>query len=92
LKKAVWHEMETSQVLKELDTDPQIGLSSEEVTRRLEKYGYNELKKGEKVSPLTIFINQFKNILIIILLLATVLSGVIGEIFDAVLILVIVIF
>jgi Ca2+-transporting ATPase len=84
--------METSQVLKELDTDPQSGLSSEEVTRRLEKYGYNELKKGEKVSPLTIFINQFKNILIIILLLATVLSGVIGEIFDAVLILVIVIF
>jgi len=38
LKKAAWHEMETSHVLKELDTDPQSGLSSEEVTRRLEKY------------------------------------------------------
>lgn len=88
----LWHTMEPQQVLKELNTDAHQGLSDEEVKTRLEKYGYNELKKEEKVSPFTLFINQFKNILIIILLIATVLSALVGEIFDAGLILVIVIF
>ena len=58
----------------------------------LRHYGYNELKKEEGISPFTLFINQFKNILIIILLVATVLSALVGEIFDAGLILVIVLF
>jgi Ca2+-transporting ATPase len=84
--------MAAGQVLKELNTDPHSGLSSEEIRSRLEKYGYNELKKEERISPLSIFVNQFKNILIIILLIATVLSALVGEIFDAALILVIVAF
>ena len=88
----IWHSMEAAQVLKELDTDIHRGLTDDEVKRRLEKYGYNELKREEKVSPFTIFINQFKNILIIILLIATVLSALVGEIVDAGLILVIVVF
>ena len=50
------------------------------------------MQKEEGVSPFTLFINQFKNILIIILLGATVLSAAVGEILDAVLILVIVVF
>ena len=70
-----WHSMEVADVLKELDTDQQQGLSEEEVKRRLEKYGYNELKKGGQfVSPSTRFINQLKNILLILLLIAAVLS------------------
>ncbi|MCL4475472.1 MAG: cation-translocating P-type ATPase [Nitrospirae bacterium] len=88
----IWHSMEAAQALKELDTDIHRGLTDDEVKKRLEKYGYNELKKEEKVSPFTIFINQFKNILIIILLIATVLSALVGEIVDAGLILVIVVF
>lgn len=87
-----WHLMDPPQVLKELNTDPLSGLTSEEVKSRLEKYGYNELKKEKRISPLTIFMKQFKNILIIILLIATVLSALVGETFDAVLILVIVTF
>jgi len=90
--KAIWHSMEPAQVLKELNTDPHQGLTEDEVKSRLEKYGYNELKKEEGVSPFTLFINQFKNILIIILLIATGLSAVVGETFDAALILVIVVF
>ncbi len=67
--------MEASDILKELDTDPDQGLMGEEVKRRLEKYGYNELKTGEQsVSPSTRFIKQLKNILIILLLIAAVLS------------------
>ncbi len=75
-----WHSMETDQVLKELNTDPRQGLTVEEVRTRLEKYGYNELKKEEKISAFSIFINQFKNILIIILLIAIGLSAAVGEI------------
>jgi len=84
--------MEPTQVLKELDTDIHRGLTEGEAKRRLEKYGYNELKKEEKASPFALFLNQFKNILIIILLAAVVLSAVIGELVDAGIILVIVIF
>src|SRR4030066_1206105 len=95
----IWHSLKTEQVLKKLETDPHHGLTEEEVKRRLEKYGYNELKKEEKVSPLTLFFNQFKNILIIILLIAILLSVITyfidpekGEIVDAVIIAIIVVF
>ncbi len=83
--KAIWHSIEPAQVLKELNTDLH-GLTEDEVKSRLEKYGYNELKKEEGISPFTLFINQFKNILIIILLIASVLSALVGEIVDAVII------
>src|SRR3990170_3975273 len=87
-----WHSMETEQVLKELNTDPHHGLTEDEIKRRLEKYGYNELKKEEKISPFTLFLNQFKNILILILLIAIVLSALVGEVVDAAIIGVIVVF
>src|SRR4030066_674801 len=87
-----WHSIEAAQVLKELDTDLHKGLTEDEVKKRLEKYGYNELKKEEKVSPFILFINQFKNILIIILIIAIVLSALVGEVVDAAIIAVIVVF
>src|SRR4030043_2136862 len=90
--KGIWHSIEAPQVLKELDTDLHKGLTEEEVKSRLEKYGYNELKKEEKISPLTLFVNQFKNILIVILIVAIVLSALVGEVVDAVIIAVIVVF
>ncbi len=89
---SAWHSMEVAEVLKELDTDIHRGLAEEEGKKRLEEYGYNELKKEEKVSPFKLFINQFKNILIIILLIAIALSALIGEVVDAAIIGVIVIF
>ena len=84
--------MESAQVLKDLNTDLHTGLSEDEVKSRLEKYGYNELKKEEKISPLILFFNQFKNILIIILLIAIMLSWIVGEKVDAAIIAVIVVF
>jgi Ca2+-transporting ATPase len=90
---AAWHSMEVAQVAKELNTDLQRGLTEDDARRRLQRYGYNELrKKEERISPFTIFINQFKNILIVILLIAAVLSAVIGELMGTGLILAIVIF
>ena len=87
-----WHSCEVNEVIKKSETDIHSGLSEAEVKKRQEIYGYNELKKEEKVSPFVVFLNQFKNILIIILLVATLLSALVGEIFDALLILGIIIF
>jgi len=87
-----WHTMDPDAALKALETDPEKGLDNDEAQRRIEKYGYNELKQEERISPFTILINQFKNILIIILIFAIVLSALVGELVDAAIILVIVIF
>ncbi len=92
MAKEIWHSMEAEHVLKETDTDMHRGLTGDEAKKRLEKYGYNELKKEEKISPFTLLISQFKNTLIIILLIAVVLSALIGEMVDSAIILVIVIF
>jgi Ca2+-transporting ATPase len=85
-----WHSKESEQVLSELKVDQQ-GLSDEEVKRRLNEFGYNELKEKKRVTPLQIFFNQFKDIFVIMLLVATIISFLIGEIVDAVTIAVIVI-
>ena len=86
-----WHNLEVSETLSSLNSSHN-GLAKDEVGRRLEKYGYNELKKEEKISPLGLFFNQFKNILIVILLIAVVLSAVVGELIDAGIIAAIVVF
>jgi len=88
----IWHSMAVEHVLRELDTDPHQGLSEEEARRRVERYGPNELRKEERASPFALFLNQFKNTLIVILLVATVLSALVGEIVDAGIILAIVVF
>ncbi len=85
-----WHALRVDEVFRKVGSSSQ-GLSTEEAARRLEKYGYNELRKEEGKSPLSIFIDQFKNILILILLAATALSIAIGELIDAVTIIAIVI-
>jgi len=92
MKEFFWHSMGVDAVLEELDTDPHKGLADEEIERRIGEYGYNELKQQGRISPYQIFFNQFKNILIIILILAILLSALVGEIIDAALITVIVIF
>lgn len=87
-----WHAMDPDEVLKELRTEAKIGLNSKEILKRLDEYGYNELKQEEKISTLTIFLNQFKNILILILVLAIILSMIVGELLDAAIIMIIVVF
>jgi len=85
-----WHMMEIEQVLNELSTEEN-GLSQEEAAKRLSEYGLNELKKEKGRSPIKLFLTQFTDILIIILLIATGLSLAVGEAIDALIIFVIVI-
>ncbi|MGA8282967.1 MAG: cation-transporting P-type ATPase, partial [Desulfobacterales bacterium] len=66
LPKPLWHAMSRDAVLKELETDPLNGLSPDEAQMRLERVGPNELKHEGAILPITIFIHQFKNILIVI--------------------------
>jgi Ca2+-transporting ATPase len=87
-----WHSAQVDSILGHLGTDPQHGLTIEEARKRLEVHGYNELKKEEKASPFLLFINQFKNTLILILAVATILSAVIGDLLDAAIILAIIVF
>jgi Ca2+-transporting ATPase len=92
IRKSLWHAMSRDAVLKQLETDPLNGLTPDEAGRRLERVGPNELKHEAAVSPITIFIHQFKNILIVILIVAVVLSALVGELVDAAVILIIVVF
>ena len=85
-----WHVMGIQEVLSSLGTVLE-GLTHQEAKTRLEKFGPNELMEKGKISALKIFIDQFKNFLIIILLAATIVSAFIGEWLDAIVIFVIVI-
>jgi Ca2+-transporting ATPase len=84
--------MQADSILSQLGTNPQQGLTAEEARRRLQEHGYNELKKEAKASPFLLFINQFKNTLIVILAVATILSAIIGDLLDAAIILAIIVF
>ena len=85
-----WHSKEINEVLADLKTDPK-GLTREEAERRTAEFGYNELKEKKRTTPLQIFIGQFKDVFVIMLLVATIISFLIGETIDAVTIAVIVI-
>jgi Ca2+-transporting ATPase len=81
--------MSVEETLKALNAR-ETGLSQEEAQKRLQEYGPNELKKEKGISPIRLFLEQFADILIIILLIATGLSIYLGEITDAIVIIAIV--
>ncbi len=86
-----WHNLDISDVLASLSSGRN-GISNEEARHRLTQFGPNELAEKERVSPWAILLEQFKNFLIIILLVAVALSAITGEIADAIVILIIVLF
>jgi Ca2+-transporting ATPase len=67
------------------------GLSSGEALRRLSEVGLNELKEQKKKKPFMMFLDQFRDFMIIVLIAAAVVSGVIGELSDTIAIVVIVV-
>ncbi|MDY7018999.1 MAG: cation-transporting P-type ATPase, partial [Chloroflexota bacterium] len=92
----IWHNLGVSEVIESLNSSLQ-GLDEEESKHRLAQFGANELVEKKKTSPWMLFLDQFKNFLIIILLVAAVVSGVVaitgeGDILDPILIVIIVFF
>lgn len=86
-----WHTLAVDESLARLNSGPR-GLSSDEVAKRLQEFGPNELQSNDRISPWSILLEQFKNVLIIILLLATALSAFLGHGVEAIAITVIVLF
>ena len=78
MEKSNWFSKSVAEVEKELHKDINKGLSSEEVQKRREKYGLNELQQKKKKSLLKRFIDQFKDFSIIILIIAAIVSGFVG--------------
>ena len=87
----LWHGQAVEAVFSRLKSTP-AGLTNAEAARRLAEYGPNELQAVERISPWTILLEQFKNVLIIILLVATALSAFLGHGTEAIVIAVIVLF
>ncbi len=88
----LWHTRPSEWIIKELSTSREKGLCSEDAAKKLEILGRNELEQKKGHSPFRIFISQFNDFLIWVLLAAAIISGIIiREITDAVFILVILI-
>ena len=69
-----WHAKNIETVLESLSSN-RSGISGEEAKERLERYGPNELREEKKVTPLEIFLSQFKSVLVIILIVSAVFSA-----------------
>ena len=87
----LWHTLPVDAVVSHLHSAPE-GLADIEVERRLARYGPNELEAVDRVSPWAVLLGQFKNVLIIILLIATAISAFVGHGVEAIAIAVIVLF
>ncbi|WP_312653040.1 cation-translocating P-type ATPase [Proteiniclasticum sp.] len=87
----MWFNKSQSEVLKELDVNVSTGLSEAEVSQRLEKYGENKLQEAKKKTLIQLFFAQLNDALIYVLLGAAVVTLIVGEYADSVIILAVVI-
>ena len=87
----MWFSKSKEDVLKELNVDPLIGLSEEEIRIRQGKYGPNILKKRKKKTVLQMFIAQLQDWLIYILFAAVIITLFMGEYIDAIIILLVIV-
>lgn len=90
MEKKIWHQMTIGDVLADLLTDSDKGLSAGEAKRRLELVGFNQLQEQKRLSPLKIFVSQFTDFMVLVLIAATIVSGFLEEYADAVTILAII--
>jgi len=73
-----WFNKEVNEVISDLKTDISKGLDSNEVKKRQEQYGLNELKAKKKKSLFVKFLEQFKDFMIIVLIISAIVSGIVG--------------
>lgn len=88
--KNLFHSQEAEIILQNLESSKE-GLSTEEAARRLEKYGKNELEEGKERTLLHMLLDQFKGVVVIILIAASIISALLGEIADTAIIMVVVV-
>ena len=94
----MWHTKNIKEVEKELRTNIKTGLGDKDVQIRQDEFGKNKIEEGKKESLLVKFLNQFKDFMIIILIIAAIISAVVsyiegtGDYFDSIIIIAIVVF
>ncbi|MBH8585582.1 calcium-translocating P-type ATPase, SERCA-type [Thermoactinomyces sp. CICC 24226] len=86
-----WIDWETEDVASHFQVNPSVGLHDKEAQERLKQTGLNQLSEGEKSSLFALFVDQFKDFMVLVLLAATLISGLLGEYTDAVAIIAIII-
>lgn len=84
MEQKLWHQMDVDELQQVMRVHPQQGLTEEDAEERRKKSGWNELSEGAKISPFTLLLNQFKDFMVLVLLGATLVSGLLGEYLDAV--------
>ncbi|HPX78181.1 MAG TPA: cation-transporting P-type ATPase, partial [Methanobacterium sp.] len=84
-----WKKLSIEETLKKLNSDIN-GLTSSQAQENLSKYGKNELVEEEKPGPIKLFLGQFMDILILILIIAAVAAYFVGDTLDAIVILIVV--
>ncbi|KVW96659.1 metal ABC transporter ATPase [Thiobacillus denitrificans] len=87
-----WHAQNADQVCADLETNPARGLTPDEATQRLTRHGPNRLASIPPRPAWLKFLDQFRNVLVMVLLGAVVLAAAIGDIKDALVILIVVVF
>ncbi|MEA1977728.1 MAG: HAD-IC family P-type ATPase, partial [Chloroflexota bacterium] len=87
----IWHVLEATEIVHALQTSPKQGLSEEEARRRLEQFGPNELEEAEKPSLFRLILEQFKNFIVIVLIVAALAAALLGDYIEAAAILAIVV-
>ncbi|WP_341302705.1 cation-translocating P-type ATPase [Lysinibacillus sp. FSL H8-0500] len=85
-----YHQQSATEVMKILNVTTQ-GLNDDDAQRRQQIYGYNVLEEGKKTSTWAVFIGQFKDLLVIILLVAAFVSFLLGEVESTIVIMIVVI-
>lgn len=78
MEKKKWHSLSIDEVLKDFETDLEKGLTSEQVEKNREKHGLNEIISKGKKTVFAMLAEQFKDFMIIILLIAAAISGYVG--------------
>ena len=86
-----WHTLPADEVARRVHTETEHGLSGAEAARRLDRYGPNALAETSGRSPLAIVVDQFKSLIVVLLLAATAVALALGEHIEAIAILVVII-
>ncbi|WP_281279484.1 calcium-translocating P-type ATPase, SERCA-type [Aquibacillus sediminis] len=85
-----WYQYDTDSLRKKLGVDTDYGLTSKEADNRYKKFGANVLQDGKQTPLWLVFLKQFQDFMVLVLLVATLVSGLLGEYIDAIAIMVIV--
>lgn len=87
----LWHKLTIGQVISDFQSDLDNGLTQAEVNRRLQEHGFNELEAKQGRTIWQMFFAQFKDFMVLVLLVASIVSLFVGEVADALIIITIVI-